>query len=63
MRPARPIAPDPAEGIEREEAVTVALAFYEGLSYPEIATLLDIPAGTVKSRMFHAKGKLAEALR
>jgi len=63
LRPARPIAPDLAEGIEREEAVTVALAFYEGLSYPEIVTLLDIPAGTVKSRMFHAKGKLAEALR
>jgi len=56
LRPARPIAPD------RQREI-VFLAFYEGLSYPEIATLLDIPAGTVKSRMFHAKGKLAEALR
>lgn len=40
----------------------VYLTFYEGLSYGEIAGILDIPPGTVKSRMFHAKRKLAEVL-
>ena len=40
----------------------VYLTFYEGLSYGEISGILGIPAGTVKSRMSHAKRKLAEAL-
>ena len=41
----------------------IHLTFYEGLSYGEIADILGIPPGTVKSRMFHAKRKLAEALK
>lgn len=40
----------------------VHLTFYEGLSYSEISSILDVPAGTVKSRMFHAKRRLAEVL-
>ena len=40
----------------------VYLTFYEGLSYGEISGILGIPSGTVKSRMFHAKRKLAEVL-
>jgi len=40
----------------------VFLTYYEGLSYGEIAEILGIPSGTVKSRMFHAKRKLAEVL-
>lgn len=67
--------PDPAEEVEREEQVRAAmstlpvgqrevvfLAFYEGLSYGEIARILAVPEGTVKSRMYHAKQKLAGAL-
>lgn len=67
--------PDPAVEVEREELVRAAmnllpkeqrevvfLTFYEGLSYREIARILAIPEGTVKSRMYHAKQKLAEAL-
>jgi len=69
------IEPDPAPGIHRQEQVARALAqlsddhrevvfltFYEGLSYGEIASILDIPAGTVKSRMFYAKRQLGEVL-
>ncbi len=68
--------PDPAATVNREEAVLAALSslsepqrevvfltFYAGLSYSEIATLLGVPEGTVKSRMFHARQKLAEVLR
>jgi RNA polymerase sigma-70 factor (ECF subfamily) len=69
------VQPDPAPGIHRQEKVArameqlsddhrevVFLTFYEGLSYGEVASILDIPTGTVKSRMFHAKKKLGEAL-
>ena len=34
----------------------------EGLAYAEIAEVLDIPVGTVKSRMFYAVRKLREVL-
>ncbi|HIQ01871.1 MAG TPA: RNA polymerase sigma factor [Anaerolineales bacterium] len=67
--------PDPAEAVERENRVlsalaklppdqreVVVLAFYEGLSYREIARLLGVLEGTVKSRMHFAKRKLREAL-
>ena len=69
------VEPDPAPGIHRQEEVAraldrlsedhrevVFLTFYEGLSYGEIASILKIPTGTVKSRMFHAKRQLGEAL-
>lgn len=69
------VQPDPAPGIHRQERVAraleqlsddhrevVFLTFYEGLSYGEIASILDIPRGTVKSRMFHAKRQLGEVL-
>lgn len=38
------------------------LAFYEDLSYPEIARIEGVPLGTVKTRVHHAKRRLAEAL-
>ena len=41
----------------------VHMAFYQELSYPEIAGLLKIPEGTVKTRMFHAKKSLGKRLR
>ncbi|HUO86567.1 MAG TPA: sigma-70 family RNA polymerase sigma factor [Thermoanaerobaculia bacterium] len=40
----------------------VVLTYYHGLSYPEIASLIDCPLGTVKTRMFHARRKLAQLL-
>lgn len=38
------------------------LVFYENLSVRETAGLLDIPEGTVKSRMYHARKNLAKEL-
>lgn len=39
---------------------TLVLAVHQGLSYEEIAVVLHIPVGTVKSRMFTAFSKLQE---
>ncbi len=40
----------------------VHLTFFEDLSYPEIAQILNCPLGTVKTRMFHAKQLLKKCL-
>lgn len=40
----------------------VLLSDVDGLSYQEIADLLDLPVGTVKSRLFRGRRRLQEAL-
>jgi RNA polymerase sigma factor (sigma-70 family) len=44
---------------DREPLLMVAL---DDLSYPEIAEILDIPVGTVRSRIHRARGLLRELL-
>jgi len=64
---------DAAEGAERRDRVrasvdrlpdflrqVLVLAYYQGLKYREIADILDIPVGTVKSRLHAALVKLQE---
>jgi RNA polymerase sigma-70 factor (ECF subfamily) len=42
--------------------IVVVMAFVEELSYEEIATALDLPMGTVKSRLFRGRKLLQKAL-
>ena len=46
---------------ERQKAV-VHLAFFEELSYPEVAQVLNVPIGTIKTRVMHAKLRLQQCL-
>lgn len=70
-----PDAPDPSGGSEDSIAIAQALAslppdqrfaahlfFVEGLTLTELAEVQNIPVGTAKSRLFHARQKLKAAL-
>jgi RNA polymerase sigma-70 factor (ECF subfamily) len=54
------------QSLPREEREIVWLKYFSGLSYDELAAHLQIPRGTVMSRLFYArqrlKGKLAGIL-
>jgi RNA polymerase sigma-70 factor (ECF subfamily) len=48
--------------LPEEQVLLLRLAFYEGLSHREIAEKLDVPLGTVKSRIRLAFGKMKSKL-
>jgi RNA polymerase sigma-70 factor (ECF subfamily) len=50
------------EKIDPEQRQVVMLREYEGLSYQEIAEVLKVPVGTVRSKLFRAKLALRELL-
>ncbi|WP_297731190.1 RNA polymerase sigma factor [uncultured Maricaulis sp.] len=45
-----------------DQRIALALYHQDGLSVAEIAVITDTPAGTVKTRLMHARRKLALAL-
>lgn len=45
------------------QQMTINLVFFLGLSYAEIADVMDCPVNTVKTRMFHARRKLRGILQ
>ncbi len=45
------------------QQMTINLVFFLGLSYAEIAKVMDCPVNTVKTRMYHARRKLRGILR
>lgn len=51
------------ENIEPDLRLTVTLYYYDELSIKEISKVLNIPEGTVKSRLARARGKLYDILK
>ncbi|MCV6598650.1 MAG: RNA polymerase sigma factor [Mangrovicoccus sp.] len=50
------------DGLKPDHLSVIRLAFYEDMTYGEISRLEGIPAGTVKTRVFHAKQLLMRCL-
>lgn len=70
-RHASPPGMDPGDRLDLEEALSklpeghrlvIVLSTTMGLKYEEIAKIMDIPEGTVKSRVFHALRKLRASM-
>ncbi len=53
---------DVLQQMKEEYRLAVVLFYYDGLSYRDIADVLDISVGTVKSRLNRGKTELREAL-
>jgi RNA polymerase sigma-70 factor (ECF subfamily) len=51
------------DGLPEELRTAITLREIEGLSYEEIAAIMDCPIGTVRSRIFRAREAVAEKLR
>ena len=50
------------EELPEEYRTTVVLSDVEGLPYAEIAELMEVPVGTVKSRLFRGRRQLQQVL-
>ena len=53
---------DAIESLPARQRATLVLAYYQQLSYPEVAKVLDCSLGTVKTQMFRALRTLAQKL-
>ena len=50
------------EKLDEEERLLIKLRDIDGLSYNEIAEIMEIPLGTVKSRLHYAREKLRQLI-
>jgi RNA polymerase sigma-70 factor (ECF subfamily) len=50
------------QDLPEEFRIPVVLCDVEGMSYAEIANILDLPVGTVKSRLFRGRRRLQQRL-
>lgn len=48
--------------LSAEHRAVVDLTYFHGMGYREIAEIVDCPVDTVKTRMFHARRRLKDAL-
>ncbi len=51
------------ETLPEYHRAVIVLREVEGLSYEEMAEVLEVPKGTIMSRLFHARRKMQEALQ
>ncbi len=54
---------DAIDSLSPDHRATLALFYLEDLSIAEVATALDIPQGTVKTRLMHARAQLRAKLK
>jgi len=54
---------DAMDALPEELRTAIILREIEGLSYEEIATIMECPIGTVRSRIFRARDAISERLR
>jgi RNA polymerase sigma-70 factor (ECF subfamily) len=54
---------DTLEQLPEELREAITLREIEGLSYEDIATIMNCPIGTVRSRIFRAREAIADRLR
>jgi RNA polymerase sigma-70 factor (ECF subfamily) len=54
---------DTIEGLPEELKEAISLREMDGLSYEEIAELMQCPIGTVRSRIFRAREAIADKLK
>ena len=50
------------EALGPPQRAAIGLAFFDDLSYPEIAEVEDVPVGTIKTRIHHAKKLLMRCM-
>ncbi len=50
------------QALPPDQRAAIALFHFEDMSIAEVAVALDVPAGTVKTRLMHARRKLRAAL-
>ena len=53
---------DAIDGLPEELKIAVTLREFEGLSYEEIAEVMECPVGTVRSRIFRAREAIEQAI-
>ncbi len=62
VREQRELVRRAVERLPESHRVVVILYYLEGLDVSEVALVLEVPEGTVKSRLFYAREKLREAI-
>ena len=69
LAPAATIRPEDSMLLEQamlelpnEDRELITLRYLDGLSYQELAERLEVPQGTIMSRLYHARKKLRERL-
>ena len=62
LNEARQTVAEALRGLKPAQQGLLALFYQDGFGVGEIADILEVPAGTVKSRLFHARNALKRAL-
>jgi len=48
--------------LPQDQQIALSLVAIEGMSYREVSDVMDVPIGTIMSRVSRARGSIADAL-